>query len=175
MNAVEYRLGAAVALLWVACLPLIGVGYGIAFAGRMLSDRLQKERQRRRCEKQRETRKNAYATKARTRNLNFEISSAREAEMREETAGLWERAHGSTEGMVKFGMLLLEVEEAVDSSCIRGIDTFGNPVLLGRRSGLKGWLAEHCPHIGYKTAMRYKTLVRKMLENDSLPSYRPTL
>ena len=171
----EYRFGAAAALLWVACLPLIGAGYGIAFAGRILSERLRKERQRKRCAKIREARakfrlslqearKTARHTTARTRNLKTEISGTRRGVTGEEAEGLWERAHGSVRGMVQFGMLLLEVEDAVDSSCIMGTDAFGNPFFAGRRPGIKGWLEEHCPHIGYKTAMRYKALAKKMLE-----------
>jgi len=38
-------------------------------------------------------------------------------------------------------------------------------VIVGRNPGVRGWLAEHCPHIGYKTAMRYKSLARKALQS----------
>jgi len=168
MNAVEYRLGAAVALLWVACLPLIGVGYGIAFAGRVLSERLRKERQRKRCAKIREERaKHRLPLQdARINVLKIENIDTRQYDVPsgEEMAGQWERAHGSTEGMVRFGMLLLEVEEVADSSPIMGVDAFGNLVIVGRRPGVRGWLKEHCPHIGYKTAMRYKALAKKSLQ-----------
>jgi len=157
MNAVEYRLGAAVALLWVACLPLFGIGYGIAFAGRVLSEQVRKEKQRRRRKKRQQTQEHAQKVKAGHSSLKNETTVT-------QVTGEWARAHGSDEGRVKFGLLLLEAEEAVDNSIIMGEDRFGNHVIVGRRSGLKGWLAEHCPHIGYKTAMRYKALAKRALE-----------
>ena len=158
MNAVEYRLGAAVALLWVACLPLFGIGYGIAFAGRMLSAWVRREKHRRRNERRQKERESALQNTPSLSNLKSEITEAR-------VAGEWARAHSSAEGRVGFGLLLLKVEEAVDNSIIMGADRFGNHVIVGRMPGLKGWLEEHCPHISYKTAMRYKTLTKKTLKS----------
>jgi len=83
----------------------------------------------------------------------------------EEVARQWDRSHDSLGEMVRFGLMLLEVEEVVDSSIIMGEDADGVPVIVGRNPGVRGWLAEHCPHIGYKTAMRYKSLARKSLQS----------
>jgi len=206
MKTMEYRLGAAVAMLMVACLPLFGVGYGALFVGRVLSGRLRKERRRKRCEKIREQRmrqrialrearkkerrgenwialRNAKATlasaspvlssssnKARInilKNNDFENTDMRGdgVPTGEEVARQWDRSHDSIGEMVRFGLMLLEVEEVTDSSVIMAEDVDGVPVIVGRKPGVRGWLAEHCPHIGYKTAMRYKSLARKALQS----------
>ena len=82
----------------------------------------------------------------------------------EELAAQWDRVHDSLEEMLKFGRMLtdLEASDLIDNSPILNYDTpDGIPEIVARNSGLKGWLAEHCPHIGYKTAMRYKSLAQK--------------
>ena len=53
---------------------------------------------------------------------------------------------------VKFGAMLMELETIVGKSH-GGRDTDGD--------GIKGWLAEHCPEINYKTATVYKSLAAK--------------
>ena len=54
---------------------------------------------------------------------------------------------------VKFGTMLIEWGSFLGES--RGGDGGGAD------SGLKGWLAKHCPEINYKTAMGYKHLAEK--------------
>ena len=76
----------------------------------------------------------------------------------------WDRVHDSLDEMLRFGSLLVDLEasDLIDNSPILNYDTSdGIPEIVARRPGLKGWLAEHCPHIGYKTAMRYKSLFQK--------------
>ena len=53
---------------------------------------------------------------------------------------------------VKFGAMLMELETIVGKSHA-GRDSEGD--------GIKGWLAEHCPEINYKTATVYKSLAAK--------------
>ena len=53
---------------------------------------------------------------------------------------------------VKFGAMLMELETIVGKSQ-GGRNTDGD--------GIKGWLAEHCPEINYKTATVYKSLAAK--------------
>ena len=83
----------------------------------------------------------------------------------EEVCARWDRSHDSLRDMIDFGLLLFDVEPHVDNSLIMGKDEAGNLVIVGRMPGLKGWLAEHCPHIGYKTAMYYKSLAMKSLKS----------
>jgi len=201
MRAVEYRVQGAAAMLFVACLPLFGVGNGVFFVGRVLAERVRKERQRRRCEKIREQRmrqrialrearknecrgerwialrnaKGVLASRIKSteagnnvlKNNVFENTDTRGDGIPtgEEVARQWDRSHDSLGEMVRFGLMLLEIEAVVDSSVIMGEDAEGFPVIVGRNPGVRGWLAEHCPHIGYKTAMRYKALARKSLQS----------
>ena len=186
MKTVEYRMGAAVAMLVVVCLPLFCVGYGAFFAGRILSTQLRKDRQRRRCEKireqrmrqriaLREARKNERRggiklTNTRNsilKNNVYENTDTRDCNIptAEEVARQWDRTHDSIGEMIRFGLMMLEIEAVTDSSLIMGEDADGTPVIVGRNPGVRGWLTEHCPHIGYKTAMRYKSLARKSLQS----------
>ena len=71
----------------------------------------------------------------------------------------WDRVHDSIEEMLKFGDMLIELEDYVDNSFISNGN--GN---VGRRPGIKGFLRNHCPHIRYKTAMGYRTLALKARE-----------
>jgi len=65
--------------------------------------------------------------------------------------------------MIKFGKMMIELEDYVDNSFI--FDPKGD--IIGRHPGIKGFLAEECPHIGYKTAMSYRILAMKTQEADS--------
>ena len=75
----------------------------------------------------------------------------------------WNKVHDSLDEMLKFGRMLVELEDYVDNSFIS--DNEDN--IVGRMPGMKGFLAEHCPYIGYKTAMRYRTLALKAQEVES--------
>jgi hypothetical protein len=82
----------------------------------------------------------------------------------EELAAQWDKTHYSLQEMLRFGEMLsdLEASDLIDNSPILKYDTPGGiPVIVARNPGLRGWLAENCPHIGYKTAMRYKSLAQK--------------
>ena len=72
----------------------------------------------------------------------------------------WDRAHDSPGEMIRFGRMMIALEDHVDNAFI--FDYKGD--IIGRHPGIKGFLAEHCPHIGYKTAMRYRILAMKAQE-----------
>jgi len=71
----------------------------------------------------------------------------------------WDKVHDSLEEMLKFGDMLVELDDYVDNSFV-----FDGDTIVGRMSGMKGFLEEHCPHIGYPTAMRYRSLALKARE-----------
>jgi len=68
----------------------------------------------------------------------------------------WNKVNDSLEEMLKFGEMLIELENYVDNAF-----KFNGDVIVGRAPGMKGFLEEHCPHIGYKTAMYYRSLALK--------------
>ncbi|MBP1590236.1 MAG: hypothetical protein ILO10_08600 [Kiritimatiellae bacterium] len=61
---------------------------------------------------------------------------------------------------LRLGGLLLLVTSALDSSPI--LNDQGR--MVGRRGGLKAWLAEYCPSINYTTACRYRKLASLLLQ-----------
>ena len=69
----------------------------------------------------------------------------------------WNKVHDSLEEMLKFGNMMIELEKYVDNSYIFNHE--GR--IIARNPGIRGFLALHCPHIGYKTAMRYRILAMK--------------
>ena len=71
----------------------------------------------------------------------------------------WDKLHDSLEEMLKFGDMLIELDDYVDNSFI-----FDGDTIVGRLPGMKGFLEKHCPHIGYPTAMRYRSLALKAHE-----------
>ena len=74
------------------------------------------------------------------------------------TAGA--RARRALEGKLLAGTLLSNLEPVVDQSYIRDEDG----TIVGRRGGIKGWLATNCPDMlpHYKALMSYKALADKL-------------
>ena len=72
----------------------------------------------------------------------------------------WRKARRSLGGKLLAGTLLSNLEPVVDQSYIRN----ANGTIVGRRSGIKGWLAANCPDMlpHYKALMSYKTLSDKL-------------
>ena len=79
----------------------------------------------------------------------------------------WEAARGFHRGdpnglaaRLSLGAMLSDLETAVDQSYIRDEDG----TIVGRRPGLKGWIAENCPNLlsHYKSLMAYKALADKL-------------
>ena len=88
----------------------------------------------------------------------------------EELQRQWDRVHDSLEEMLKFGEMLIELDDYVDNSFIFD----GNDNIVGRMPGMKGFLAEHCPHIGYKTAMRFRSLALKARKVATIQRVKPS-
>ena len=72
----------------------------------------------------------------------------------------WVAARRSLAGKLLAGTLLSNLEPVVDQSYIRDEDG----TVVGRRPGIKGWLAENCPDMlpHYKALMSYKALADKL-------------
>ena len=72
----------------------------------------------------------------------------------------WEASRRSLAGKLLAGTLLSNLEPVVDQSYIRDEDG----TVVGRRPGIKGWLAVNCPDMlpHYKALMSYKALADKL-------------
>ena len=78
----------------------------------------------------------------------------------DEIRAAWAASRRSLEGKLLAGTLLSNLEPIVDQSYIRDEDG----TIVGRRSGIKGWLDENCPDMlpHYKALMSYKALADKL-------------
>ena len=72
----------------------------------------------------------------------------------------WKAARTTLDGKLLAGTLLSDLEPVVDQSYIRNTDG----TIVGRRAGIKGWLASRCPDMlpHYKALMSYKALADKL-------------
>ena len=61
---------------------------------------------------------------------------------------------------LELGAMLLALTPTFDARRIRSADG----QLGGRGGGLKGWLAQYCPTVGYSSASRYRKLAERFLE-----------
>lgn len=74
----------------------------------------------------------------------------------------WEKAHhrGAVKEKMRLGAMMAVIEAAVDNGLLRNLDG----EIVGRKSGVKGWLMQHCgalaPH--YSTLMRFKAAADKL-------------
>ena len=77
----------------------------------------------------------------------------------EELMAQWAKVRKSPKDMIRFGSMLCDLEAYVDNSLVRN----ENGEIVGRRPGIKGWLAENCPvlFLKYKTVISYKALAVK--------------
>jgi len=82
----------------------------------------------------------------------------------------WDRVHDSLEEMLRFGEMLIELDDYVDNSFIRD----DNDNIVGRMPGMKGFLTEHCPYVGYKTAMRFRSLAMKARKVARVQRVKPS-
>ncbi len=78
----------------------------------------------------------------------------------------WDRAQEGLVEIIKFGALLIHFGRAFDDGRRRN-----------QHSGqtLKGWLAEHCPEINYKTATGYRDAALGVARAAALPDDMPLL
>ena len=90
---------------------------------------------------------------------------------REEIVDAWRRVKDSNEDMLRFGSLMEDLECYVDSSLVRD----GSGAIIGRRSGIKGWLQVEIPalYVVYSRVMAYKAAAKRMRQiaelRDPLP------
>jgi len=90
---------------------------------------------------------------------------------REEVLDAWIHAKDSGEAMLRFGGLIEDLECYVDNSL-----RFGRGgVIVGRASGIKGWLQLNIPVLykKYTTVMRYKSAAKKMRQVTGLRDPTP--
>ena len=80
----------------------------------------------------------------------------------------WEatRGHGKVAEKIRLGSMLLDAEATVDSSLVRD----GDGEIVGRKPGLKGWLAANCPQLvpHYGSLMRFRRLAASFREEHAL-------
>ena len=61
---------------------------------------------------------------------------------------------------LEVGAMLLAITPTLDARRVRASDG----QLGGRGRGLKGWLAQYCPTVGYSSASRYRKLAERFLD-----------
>jgi hypothetical protein len=90
---------------------------------------------------------------------------------RDEILDAWVKVKESNEDLLRFGSLMEDLECYVDNSLRRTEDG----IIVGRRSGIKGWLQMEIPalYLKYTTVMAYKAAAKRMRQvldiSDPLP------
>jgi len=81
------------------------------------------------------------------------------------------RGRGPVEEKLRLGSMMLDIEAAVDSSLVR--DPSGE--IVGRKSGVRGWLDEHCPALSrhYASLMGYRRLADEFRKVHGLRDPHP--
>ena len=76
------------------------------------------------------------------------------------------RGRGRVEEKIRLGSMLLDAEASVDSSLVR--DETGE--IVGRKPGLRGWIAENCPTLlkHYATLLGYRRLAAEFRDAHDL-------
>ena len=76
------------------------------------------------------------------------------------------RGRGRVEEKIRLGSMLLDAEASVDSSLVRD----DNGEIVGRRAGLRGWIADNCPALmkHYAALMGYRRLAAEFRDAHDL-------
>lgn len=74
---------------------------------------------------------------------------------------LYDRAQAGLIAMIEFGSRVAQVQAALTEQA-------GPKRGPGSNGGLKGWLAEHCPGIPYRNALRYRDLAQSVAQRMEL-------
>ena len=76
------------------------------------------------------------------------------------------RGRGRVEEKIRLGSMLLDAEASVDSSLVRD----GNGEIVGRKAGLRGWIADNCPALmkHYAALMGYRRLAAEFRDAHDL-------
>jgi hypothetical protein len=84
----------------------------------------------------------------------------------------YRRAVSGVLELLRFGVMLLEVEGSIQRSLSR--QTTSKPwQFAGREGGLKEWLIANCPEVNYNFAVKHKLLADAMRRNFDLPGGVP--
>ena len=87
----------------------------------------------------------------------------------------YEKAHGRgrVEEKIRLGSMLLDAEAAVDSSLVRD----ENGEIVGRKAGLRGWIADNCPALmkHYAALMGYRRLAAEFRDAHDLADPCPAV
>jgi hypothetical protein len=158
------RVEGSVAWLFLFALLFVGIGCGIYMLSCYISSGLLRKRQQKRLASLRhQTEQRRRIRKA--RSLNPPPSPEAVLEQ-------WYKTRDAVEEVLRFGAMLLDLEPSVDNGLVIDHED-GSGRIRGRKPGIKGWLADHCPQIGYKSAMRYKGLAQKAREVAGLEAPVP--
>ena len=90
---------------------------------------------------------------------------------KEDILDAWAKVKDSNEALLHFGSLMEDLECYVDNSLLRD----ENGAIIGRRSGIKGWLQMEIPalYVVYSRVMAYKAAAKRMRQvldiRDPLP------
>ena len=89
----------------------------------------------------------------------------------EEILEAWRHARDSKEALVRFGSMMQDLECYVDNS----LRMDGRGRIVGRSSGVKGWLRERLPELAarYSSVMRYKAAAKKLRQIVGLSDPTP--
>ena len=90
---------------------------------------------------------------------------------KEQILDAWIARRRSHEDAIRFGSLIEDLECYIDNSLRRDEDG----VIIGRNSGVKGWLRENIPALAlqYTTVMRYKAAAKKLKQITELADPTP--
>jgi hypothetical protein len=87
----------------------------------------------------------------------------------DQVTGQYRRANAGMLEVVRFGAMLMEIEQELRPDAITNRHHKGN-------GGLEKWIADNCPDVNYNTALQYKRLAAAMLRTLGAPAkVRPTL
>ena len=91
----------------------------------------------------------------------------------EAVSGQYRRAMAGLVECIRFGAMLVELEDSLHRSLSRQTTATGSGQIAGREGGLKEWLAERCPEVDYAWAMKYKRLAEGVREHCGIPAKVP--
>ena len=151
-SSYEKRLESAMVWFFVAAFLLAGLGCGIYLLSCYISAGLRQSRQQKRLA--------ALRRQTQARRRIRKPRSLNPPPAPKDLLVQWHKTRDSIEDALRFGAMLLDLEPAVNNGLVIDQED-GTSRIRGRKPGIKGWLADHCPQIGYKTAMRYKGLAQK--------------
>ena len=83
------------------------------------------------------------------------------------------RGRGRVEEKIRLGSMLLDAEASVDSSLVRD----ENGEIVGRKAGLRGWIADNCPALmkHYAALMGYRRLAAEFRDAHDLADPCPAV